>query len=42
LIKKLGHKNGDEAIERQNKHQTMVISGLVKRLFNQLPVKIEG
>ena len=42
IIKKIGHKNDKDESSLLSKHQTMVISGLIKRLFNQLPVKIEG
>ena len=42
IIKKIGHKNDKDESSLLYKHQTMVISGLIKRLFNQLPVKVEG
>ena len=34
IIKKIGHKNDKDDSSRLNRHQTMVISGLIKRLFN--------
>ena len=41
IVKKIGYKN-DDIQNGLNRQQTMVISGLIKRLFNQLPIKIEG